>query len=270
MEHFEKFKSYIPFDLLQPMNFIIATVVLILIIIFRYFLLAGAFWLGFYKSKSPALKKRQIYDVLPESNQQLYEIKWSMYTSVVFGISGVLMGLMWQNDWTQIYLKFDQFGFWYLPLSFIVTSLVHDLYFYWTHRWLHLPRIFKMFHKIHHNSVTPSPWASFSFHPVEGVIQALALPLIVLIVPLHPVVILIYLTAMTLSAVSNHLGFEILPQKSERSWAKWFVSGVHHTQHHRYYRYNFSLFYPFFDVLFKTEHPHFIKDFSLVFKKNVK
>ncbi len=270
MEHFEKFKSYIPFDLLQPMNFIIATVVLILIIIFRYFLLAGAFWLGFYKSKLQSIKKRQIYDFLPDSSQQLYEIKWSMYTSIVFGLSGVVMGLMWQNNLTQIYLKFNQFGYWYLPVSFILTSLVHELYFYWTHRWLHQPKIFKLFHKVHHHSVTPSPWASFSFHPVEGVIQALALPLIVLVVPLHPLVVLIYLTAMTISAVSNHLGFEILPQNSEKFLAKWFVSGVHHTQHHRYYRYNFSLFYPFLDVLFKTEHPQFSRDFRTVFDKKAK
>ncbi|MBC7742017.1 MAG: sterol desaturase family protein [Bdellovibrionaceae bacterium] len=267
MEHFEKYESYIPFDLTNPRNFIIASLVLLAIVIFRYLLVAGLFWLAFYKNSSPAIKNRQIYATLPSRKNQLYEIKWSMYTSILFAVSGVLMGVMWQLGLTQLYLKFDQFGYWYLPVSLLVISIVHDFYFYWTHRWLHTPKIFKLFHSVHHNSITPSPWASFSFHPVEGLVQALALPVIILFIPAHPLALLIYLTFMTLSAVTNHLGFEILPRGSEQRLGKWIISGVHHGQHHRYYRYNFGLFYTFFDHLYSTEHPNFAKEYQQVFDK---
>ncbi len=247
----------------------IACLLIFAIVVFRYFSVAGVFWLAFYKSSSTAIKNRQIYPNLPSAKNQLYEIKWSMYTSVLFAVSGVLMGIMWQLGWTQLYLKFDHFGYWYLIVSLLVISLVHDFYFYWTHRWLHIPKAYKMFHRVHHNSVTPSPWASFSFHPVEGLVQALALPLIILFIPVHPLALLVYLSAMTLSAVTNHLGFEILPRGSEKTIGKWVISGVHHTQHHRYYRYNFGLFYTFFDVLFSTEHPHFAKEYQQVFDKKI-
>ena len=267
MEHFEKFESYIPFDLTDPKNFMIACAVLFGIIVFRYFLMAGAFWLTFYRFRPLRFNQRQIYAKLPDTKIQLYEIKWSVVTGIFFTLSAMVMGLMWQMGWTKIYLNFNEYGFWYLIPSLLILSLVHDFYFYGTHRFLHHSWAYKRFHSVHHNSLTPSPWASFSFHPVEGLIQAAALPLLVLFIPLHPVMILIYLTFMTLSGITNHLGFEILPKGSESGLGKWLVSGVHHTQHHRYYRYNYGLFYTFWDRIFKTEHPKFPEEFRQVFEK---
>ncbi len=249
-------------------GFFLAVGFVFAIILFRYFLLVGAFWLVFYQMRPKRFGQRQIYTELPSFALQKYEIKWSVATSVIFALSGVVMGVMWQLGWTQIYLKMDLYGWFYFFFSLILISVVHDFYFYWTHRWLHIPRVFKKFHAIHHESMTPSPWASFSFHPVEGLIQAAALPLIILIIPVHPVSLIIYLTLMTISAITNHLGFEVLPENSETGIGQWLISGVHHTMHHRYYRHNFGLFYTFFDRFFKTEHPNFKQDFKKVFEKN--
>ena len=235
MEHFEKFESYIPFDLTEPRYLLTASAVLLGVLIFRYFLMAGAFWLLFYYFRPQRFQQRQIYKQLPEKKIQFYEIKWSLITSIFFTVAAIIMGVMWQKGWTQIYLKFDQYSFWYLIPSLLILSFAHDFYFYVTHRFLHSNWAYRKFHSVHHNSLTPSPWASFSFHPVEGLIQAAALPIFILLIPLHPVMILIYLTFMTLSGITNHLGFEILPEGSEKGIGQWLVSGVHHTQHHRYY-----------------------------------
>ncbi len=267
MEHFEKFKSYIPFDLMEPKYFLMACAVLFGILVFRYFLMAGAFWFVFYRMKPAGLMQRQIYQNLPAAKIQFYEIKWSILTGIPFTLGALAIGIMWQRGWTQIYLPFNQYGLWYLIPSLLILSLVHDFYFYATHRFLHTTWAYRRFHSVHHNSLTPSPWASFSFHPVEALIQAAAIPLLILFIPLHPVMILIYLTFMTLSGITNHLGFEILPQGSEKGFGKWLVSGVHHTQHHRYYRYNYGLFYTFWDRIFKTEHPKFPEEFRQVFEK---
>ena len=267
MEHFEKFESYIPVDLMDFRFFLLAIFLVFTIVVFRYFLTAGIFWWMFYRWQPESLKNRRIYKQLPSNDMQKYEIRWSMMSSLVFALSAAFLGLMWQAGWTKFYLKINQYGWFYFFASLFLYSLVHEVYFYWTHRWLHIPAVFKKFHAVHHQSLTPSPWASFSFHPVEALIQALALPLIVLVIPIHPVAFLVYLTLMSLSAVTNHLGFEILPRRSENNVARFLISGVHHTMHHKYYRANFGLFYTFCDHLFKTEHQNFNKDFQHAFEK---
>ncbi len=265
MNDLQKMESYIPFDLLSGPNLISAFLVLLGIINFRYFLIVLLFWWSYYRSPLQKNSRGQIYDVLPGKAEQLYEIKWSLVSSLIFAAAGVLMGVLWQQGWTQIYLQYDEHGWWYIPVSALLLAVIHDFYFYWTHVWLHRPGVYKKYHSIHHASLKPSPWASFSFHPVESVINAIAIPLIILFLPLHPVVILWHLTLMTLTAVTNHLGFEVLPAGSARHWlGRYLVSGVHHSQHHRYFKYNYGLFFTWWDHAHKTEHPSYPETFEKV------
>lgn len=269
MNDLQKFESYIPVDLLSGWNSLYAFLLLLGIINFRYFLMGGLFWWAYYfrpgLGSNPGQRRGQIYDELPDSKQQLTEIKWSLLSSVIFAFAGVLMGVLWQQGFTQIYLKYDEFGWWYLPVSALVLAVVHDFYFYITHVWLHVPKVYKKFHSVHHASLKPSPWASFSFHPIESLINAIALPLIILFLPLHPVVILWHLTLMTLTAITNHLGFEVMPAGAAQHWlGRYLVSGVHHSQHHRYFRYNYGLFFTWWDHAFKTEHPQYVEQYNAV------
>ncbi|WP_374035621.1 sterol desaturase family protein [Bdellovibrio bacteriovorus] len=262
MNHFEKYESYIPFDLLVPQNFLIATLALTLVVLVRYLALTACFYAAFYKKTWPWAQRRQIYPVLPDKKMQLFEIKWSTISSGIFGLGGVLLGVLWQCGWARFYLPLNEYGWTYLVISGFLLSLLHDFYFYVTHRLLHIPWLYRRFHAVHHASLQPSPWASFSFHPVESIIEALPLPLILLFLPLHPLVLLVYLTLMTVSAIINHLGFEVLPRGSAaHPVGKWLISGTHHSAHHRYYKYNFGLFYTFWDHLLKTQHPAYETQF---------
>lgn len=266
--HFETFSSYIPIDLGQPLHFLMACGLIYAIVVFRYFLIVAPFQFVFYKWRPQWTRRRQIYPQLPSGKEQWFEIKWSIVTSLIFAVSGAVLGLIWQKGWTQIYLKFDQYGWLYFfVISPLLLLLLHETYFYWTHRWLHHPWFYRKYHGVHHASLRPSGWASFSFHPVESLINAAAIPLIVLILPVHPVLLLVHLTLMTLTAVTNHLGFEVLPSGSARHWlGRWLISGVHHTEHHRYFRYNFGLFFTFWDVWMKTEHVKYQEEFDKVFQ----
>jgi len=271
VSHFEKFESYIPINLNMGTNFILACVLIYSIVLFRYFLMVGVFWVLFYRIKIPWSLPRQIYAELPSAKEQLYEIKWSVITSLLFALAGALMGVFWQNGWTQIYLNFDQYGYWYLLFSWLVLLFLHDAYFYLAHRWLHIPAIYRKYHLIHHALLKPSPWGSFSFHPVESIINAAAIPLFIFILPLHPVVILFHLTFMTISAITNHMGFEILPKNGARHWFwKWMISGVHHTEHHKYFRVNYGLFFTWWDVWLKTEYEKYADEFDQVMNRTQK
>lgn len=262
--HFETLESYLPFRLSDPYYFLVATLTLTAIVAFRYFLMVGLAWSVLYQMKPRAWKSRQIYSELPSCAIQKFEIKWSLVNAALFGLSGVVLGLMWQAGWTRIYLQFDTFGLWYLPVSLLFMSVLHELYFYATHRALHWPMFYRRFHSVHHKSLEPSPWASFCFHPVEGLVQAAALPLIVLVIPVHPTMLLLYLTVMTISAIINHLGFEVLPRNRLGLWlGHWLITGTHHAGHHKTFRNNYGLFFTFCDRVFKTEDKHFATQLSL-------
>jgi sterol desaturase/sphingolipid hydroxylase (fatty acid hydroxylase superfamily) len=66
----------------------------------------------------------------------------------------------------------EEYGWGYFFISVAVMLVLHDAYFYWTHRAMHRPRLFKVFHRVHHLSTNPSQWAAFAFHPLEAVVEA--------------------------------------------------------------------------------------------------
>ena len=229
-----------------------------LIVAFRYYLIVFPFYWLFYRWRPQRFSQRQIYSELPGNEIQRFERRWSLLSSGIFGLTGVVLGLFWQKGWTQIYLRFDEMGWSYLVISPFLLVLLHETYFYWTHRLLHVPWFYRRFHSVHHESLHPSPWASFSFHPVESLLNALALPLIAMVMPLHPVVLLLHLVLMTVTAILNHLGFELLPRNRFGKWVgTHVVSALHHSQHHRYFRFNYALFMTFWDRWLGTEHPQF-------------
>ena len=248
VNHFEDIHSYLPFDLANPLNFAIACLVSFVVIVLRYFAIAGLFYGIFWWRPSSLRRQRALYSVSNRSPQIRQEIFWSITASAIFAVGGALTGLAWQNGWTQIYLRFDEYPYWYLPVSLLLFSLVHDVYFYFSHRWMHIPWIYKRVHYVHHLSREPSPWASFCFHPLESLVEALILPLLVVIIPIHPVMFIVYLTLMTVSAVNNHLGYELLPAWAMRLGVdRLLISGRNHALHHKLYRCNYALYFTFLD-----------------------
>jgi sterol desaturase/sphingolipid hydroxylase (fatty acid hydroxylase superfamily) len=109
---------------------------------------------------------------------------------------------------------------------------------------------------VHHDSNITSPWTAFSFHPLEGLLQAFFLPLLLLLMPMHLYVLIIQLSFMTLSSVVNHLDIELYPKKfSEHFIGKWLIGATHHSLHHKQFKYNFGLYFTFWDKWKKTESP---------------
>ena len=155
------------------------------------------------------------------------------------------------------------YGWWYLPVSLIIFMLLHETYYYWLHRWMHKPAIFKIVHKIHHDSNITSPFTAFSFHPLEGLLQAIFLPIMLMILPMHYYVIIIQLTIMTISSVINHLDIEIYSKKFNNNFfGRWIIGATHHSLHHKQFKYNYGLYFTFWDKIKKTESPIFKKLFE--------
>ncbi len=237
-------------------NFGVVSLWLFLAIAGRYLLVAGGFFWVFYGWQAQIWFPRRLNRTAYRSGQLIHEVKWSLVTSAVFAVAGALSIALWRRGWTAIYAQISHYGWLYFWLSIFLAMLLHETYYYWFHRWMHLPRVFPVVHKVHHISLVTSPWTAFSFHPWEALIQALFLPLLVICLPLHPWAIAIYLTIMTLSSVVNHLNIEIGPGWLLNSWlGKALISATHHSLHHTQLKYNFGLYFRFWDQWLRTESP---------------
>lgn len=241
-------------DANNPSAFFVYLLIFFVAILLRYFLAAGFFYYYYFILKKDKFSNKKLSRRGIRKNQFKNEIIWSVYSSAIFALVGAVTYWLWQNDYTQIYLETEKYRYWYLPLSLLTVLLLHETYYYWIHRWMHHPKIFKYVHKVHHDSLTPTPWTAFSFHPWESLLEAIILPLILLVVPLNVFVLGFYLLLMTISSVINHLDIEVYPPVFLKSKiGKLFIGATHHHYHHSEFKTNYGLYFTFWDKWMRTE-----------------
>ncbi len=225
----------------------ISAVAMVLIVGLRYLATSGFFaWLtgrlhpGLYQGLDRQVKA---------------EIGWSLVSAIIYGLPAGLVAWGWQNrGWTQIYTDVSAWPLWYLPVSLFLYLFAHDTWFYWTHRWMHVPRWFRLAHAVHHASRPPTAWAAMSFHPIEALTGALVVPLLVFVIPVHIGVLGLVLLIMTVMGVTNHMGWEMFPRALVHSKAgNWLITATHHQRHHDEYLCNFGLYFRFWDKVCGTD-----------------
>lgn len=238
---------------------LLLTLILFLIIFIRFLIVSGVYHYTFFILFRKKFDKR-ILDHTPLKKKQLFkELYWSAISGLIFAFFAIAIYLLWSLGLTAIYLDINAYPLWYIPIGVFITLFIQDTYYYWIHRWMHKPSVYRYIHKIHHKSVHTSVFTAFSFHPFETVLQAIILPLIVLFIPLHFYAFLFTLLIMTISATINHAGVEIYPSGKYGKWfGKWVIGASHHDKHHRKFNYNFGLYFTFWDKWMGTESPEHI------------
>lgn len=238
----------------SPGIFLIYLLIFFIAILVRYFIAAGIFYWYYFVAKSEQFREKRLSKRGFRKGQIKKEIIYSIKSSAIFAAVGAGMYWLWENGHTAVYLDPAQFGYWYLPVSLLIILLLHETYYYWVHRWMHHPKVFRKVHKVHHESLTPTPWTAFSFHPWEGLIEALVLPAILIFLPVNIYVLGFYLVFMTLSSVINHLDIEIYPESFQKSrLGKEFIGATHHHYHHSEFNTNYGLYFTFWDRIMGTE-----------------
>lgn len=238
------------------------TLILSGIILIRYLaLVAGFYFIVYRKSLKPGQRffSKRISEKIAPLSIVKSEMGWSILSTGLFGWIGALGVRAWSLGYTAVYTDFSingsiALGLVYFVLSLALALFFHDTYFYWVHRWMHRPFWYRLIHKVHHDSRTPTPWAAFSFHPFESLIEAIILPAIIFVIPLHPVAILILLVNMTLLGIINHLGVEIYSRGfAQGRFTRWLISATHHEVHHRFVAQNYGLYFTWWDHWCGTE-----------------
>ena len=249
----------------EPKNFALLTAILFLITFIRYLGFSGLYHYTFFILFNKKFKTRFINKADIDRDQAWMEIKYSAFTSVIFAIAGSLLFVLWQEGHTAVYTDWNKYHLLYLPFSLGAILFVHETYYYWLHRWMHYPKIYQLVHKKHHDSIETNSLTSFSFHPIESFFQAVILIPIILWIPLHVSVLLIFLIVMTISGTINHAGVEVYPSFFNKNWfTKWIIGATHHDIHHKRATFNYGLYFTFWDRWMGTEHRKFDEMFDTI------
>lgn len=221
----------------------------------------GVFWIWKWEAFAP----RRIQPRRPSNKAFAREVRYSIATAMIFATVGLATHQLARAEILRVYPHVADRGWPYWAASVVIAIVLHDAYFYWTHRAMHHPRLFKLVHRVHHLSTSPSPWAAYAFGPIEAALSALIVPLVLLVVPMHESAIFVFLIYMIVMNVVGHLGIELYPPWFARSrWTGWYSTSTHHNLHHRDLHGNYGLYFTWWDRLMGTQHARYLDTFDEV------
>ncbi len=230
-----------------------------------YFIIAGLAWLMLHFVFATRLASRRVSPKLMTFEQVRWEFLYSLRSLAVYSLVGGFMVFAITSGWTRMYFRIDKFGWPWFFLSIGLIVLTHDAYFYWTHRLMHHPQLFRLMHYTHHLSTNPSPWAAYSFSVWEAFVQAGIAPLVIFTLPVHPLAFSIFMLWQISFNVLGHCGYELFPRWFVRSWCGRILNtATHHAQHHETNRANYSLYLNYWDHLMGTNHQQYEQRFAEV------
>jgi sterol desaturase/sphingolipid hydroxylase (fatty acid hydroxylase superfamily) len=236
--------------------------------IIRYFVFAGTPFLILYVVFRSKMVRFKVQQKFPENKHIVREISYSLLSMLIFGAMSAGLFMLRKHGYTKIYLDIHEHSMTYFYFSIILFIVAHDTYFYWSHRFMHLKAVYPYVHLIHHRSYNPTPWATFSFHPIEAVMQFLIVPIMVFAVPLHPLAILAWSMYQLVLNVGGHTGYKFFRSGfTRRIHTLWSNTATHHTMHHKYVNSNFGLYFNIWDRVMGTNHERYHEEFEAVVSK---
>ena len=220
----------------------------------RYFLIAAIAFLFYYVIWRNRFFYKKIQTRFPKNADYIREIFYSLLTICIFSfVSVILITHPKVAPHTTKYLDIAQYGWTYYFLAFPLMFIMHDTYFYFAHRLMHHKKLFRLFHLVHHQSVNPSPWAAYAFHPLEAVLEVGIVVVFLFTIPIHKAHLLIFFLMMIVYNVYGHLGYELYPKGfNKTAIGKWINTSVNHNQHHQYFKGNYGLYFLFWDRILGT------------------
>ncbi|AEI51383.1 sterol desaturase family protein [Runella slithyformis] len=201
-----------------------------------------------------------------------HDLGFSAITFLVFAIMDACLLLLESQGYTLLYFNVNDYGYLWLIASFCIVLFLDDMFFYWSHRAMHHPKLYKYFHRVHHESTDPSPLTAFAFHPSEAVVEQLMHVVLPFLLPLNFGVMIAWQIFSMLNNVLGHLGYEIYP----RGWVKlpllqFKTASTHHNMHHQLFNGNYALYFTWWDKWMGTEFKDYETRHEQIFeRKNIK
>ena len=215
-----------------------------------------------------ALAERKIRAGSPPRRQLAVELAASIRTCAVF--AGVALFSIAGTE-TGVLKSYDDpaaLGWPWFWASVAVLIVLHDAFFYWTHRLMHHRRLFRRVHRLHHKSHNPSPFTAYSFNTLEAAVHGAFVTLVLIFIPVSQPAIFLFLAHMILRNVIGHCGYELFPARRDgRPLFDWMTTVTHHDLHHAQAGWNYGLYFTWWDRLMKTEHPLYHEKFAAAVRR---
>src|SRR5260221_5856993 len=127
----------------------------------RYAIFAIGVWLVLWVLLGTIMAGRKIREASPPTRQMIVEFLISIRSIAIFSTIGLLTFVLAKAGWLPGPKLAASWGPLWLWASLMLMIAAHDAYFYWTHRLMHDPRLFRRFHRRHNLSHNPPPFPSF-------------------------------------------------------------------------------------------------------------
>lgn len=218
--------------------------------VFMYLALAGAIALCVTRIVGKRFPSRWVTSQRVDG-QTRKELLRSARTVAIYSLVGVGVIVGGRAGMMLVYSDLHALGWSYWWISLVVLLLLHDAYFYWTHRLMHLEAFRWIGHTIHHESRSTSAWTTYSFSIPEALVQAAFVPLVLLFVPIHGGALIAFIALALARTAVSHSGVEVLWSTSSTKRAQ-STNVRHHADHHRNGRENFGLYLTWWDAWMGT------------------
>jgi len=137
---------------------------------------------------------------------------------------------------TQKYVDNNNHDITTMILNIIKSSIIIEFIYYILHRILHTSYLYKNFHSYHHRTVNIYPIDSFIVDIIEILFFVISnyMPLFILNINLVEHMIILYFYITSIIIIHSNI-----------------ISKIH-INHHKYYKYNYCIIIPYFDILCNT------------------
>ena len=119
---------------------------------------------------------------------------------------------------------------------FFLVPFIHEVGFYFVHRSLHWPPLYRIAHKLHHRNSNPGPWSGLSMHPIEHLMYFSTI-LLFFIIPSHPIHMINLASRLGVAPAQGHTGFDRVVVSDDAAMD---TSYYAHYLHHRYFEVNYA------------------------------
>ncbi|CAN5735490.1 sterol desaturase family protein [soil metagenome] len=233
----------------------------------RYVVFAIGAWLLIWVVLAGVLAGRKIRGDWPPVRQMIVEFLISMRTILIFSTISMIIVISNHMGWLYSPKLAASWGPIWFGACLLLMIVAHDAWFYWAHKIMHRPQLFRTFHRRHHRSHNPSPFTAYSFDLGEAAVMAIFVPLWVIAVPTPWPVLGLFMAHQLARNTMAHCGYELMPATADgKPMFDWITSVTHHDLHHERGK-NYGLYFTWWDRWMGTEHPEYHARFAAAVRK---
>ncbi len=138
----------------------------------------------------------------------------------------------------------------------IASLLLFDTWFYWFHRLIHHPKLFRKIHRWHHRSRTPTVWANNSDALLDNLFCQSYWFFAPILLPAPTALLVAHKIYDQITGMLGHAGYEYAPGRLSAKPSP-MIGTSFHDLHHSTFVYNYATHFSIWDRLMGTIHPDY-------------